>query len=141
MSPESNPSASEIGDGRLPPCPASPNCVCSDDPDEGHRIDPFPLATAPEAAWAALRSLLESWPRATVVSATPLELRVEVRSRLFRFVDVLEFRLRPADRRIAVRSAARLGYSDFGVNRRRLESIRSHLKAAGVIGAGTPQST
>ena len=48
---------------------------------------------------------------------------VEFRSRVFRFVDDVEFLFDPADRQIHVRSASRVGYSDLGVNRRRIEKI------------------
>ncbi len=50
---------------------------------------------------------------------------VEFRSRVFRFVDDVEFLFGPAGRQIHVRSASRVGYSDFGANRRRIEEIRA----------------
>jgi uncharacterized protein (DUF1499 family) len=59
-----------------------------------------------------------------VVAATPTYLHAEARSLIFRFVDDVEFLIDPGQRRIQVRSASRIGYSDFGVNRRRVERIR-----------------
>ncbi len=46
-------------------------------------------------------------------------------SRLFRFVDDVEFRMVSIDGIIHVRSASRVGYSDLGVNRRRVERLRT----------------
>jgi uncharacterized protein (DUF1499 family) len=52
-------------------------------------------------------------------------LHVEMRSLMFRFVDDVEFSLAASAGLIHVRSASRVGYSDFGVNRKRVERIRA----------------
>jgi uncharacterized protein (DUF1499 family) len=122
-----------VKDSRLAPCPASPNCVSSDDPDAAHSIASFEiLAPAPEA-WRAVHSVLAEWPRTKIITETDQYLHAECSSALFGFVDDLELHLRPAQSRIAVRSAARLGHGDFGVNRRRVERLRSSLAQRGVI--------
>ncbi len=54
-------------------------------------------------------------------------LHAECSSAVFGFVDDLELHLRPAEKLIAVRSASRVGHSDFGVNRKRVEQLRSLL--------------
>jgi uncharacterized protein (DUF1499 family) len=118
--------------GRLPPCPSSPNCVCSDDPTAWHRIDPLRLRVDAAQAWAALDAVLRAMPRTTIVHAGADRLQAECHSRLFGFVDDVVFELRPADGVIAVRSAARLGWGDLGVNRRRVETIRARLRERGV---------
>jgi uncharacterized protein (DUF1499 family) len=110
--------------GRLAPCPRSPNCVSSDAADAEHGI--APLALAAREAVAAL-------PRTRIVSEGGDSLHAECRSALFRFVDDLELQLRPAEGVIAVRSASRIGYSDLGVNRRRVEALRSALRARGAV--------
>ena len=122
-----------IVDGRLTPCPESPNCVSSDAPDERHRIEPYRLKAAPEIAWRGLRDVVEAQERITVVTADDSYLHVEVRSAIFRFVDDAEFQLRAGDGIIAVRSAARVGYGDLGVNRKRVETIREALRARNLI--------
>ena len=122
-------------DNRLSPCPASPNCVSSDMTDS-HSIAALDLvgdAGDPSEAWQALRAYLETQPRVTIKISESSYLRVEFRTRLLRFVDDVEFHLRVDDNRIAMRSASRLGYSDLGANRRRLESVRQALSAAGVV--------
>lgn len=122
-----------IKSGRLTACPSSPNCVCSDAEDPAHRIDPFVLAAKPETAWAALREEIAARPRTRIVKAADDYLHVEEKSRFFGFVDDIEFHLRPADQIIAVRSASRVGYSDLGVNRKRVESIRKRLQERGFL--------
>ncbi|MHC4091513.1 MAG: DUF1499 domain-containing protein [Planctomycetota bacterium] len=122
-----------IVDGRLTPCPESPNCVSSDAPDELHRTEPYRLKAAPEKAWHGLREVVEAQERVTVVTANDTYLHVEVRSAIFRFVDDAEFHLRTGDGIIAVRSAARVGHGDMGVNRKRIETIREALRARNLI--------
>jgi uncharacterized protein (DUF1499 family) len=67
------------------------------------------------------------------VTETADYLHAECRSAVFGLVDDLELHLRQSEGIIAVRSASRLGYSDLGVNRRRVEGLRSSLIALGAI--------
>jgi uncharacterized protein (DUF1499 family) len=113
--------------GRLAPCPSSPNCVCSYDSDELHKIDPLRYSSTPAAAWAALKQTIESLERTKIITATSDYLYAEFSSKLMGFVDDVEFYLDPAAGVIQVRSASRLGQSDLGVNRQRIELIRSQL--------------
>jgi uncharacterized protein (DUF1499 family) len=122
-----------IHNNKLSPCPSSPNCVCSDSKDEKRYIEPYQLSVDSNKAWAALKKVITSLPQTTIISNPKNYLHAEVRSLIFHFVDDIEFHLRPQRNIIAVRSAARLGYYDFGVNRRRVEKIRKKLQAQGVI--------
>ena len=122
-----------IRNGRLSVCPASPNCVSSDAADGAHAVAPLQLIVAPPDGWRAVRTVLDSMPRTKIVSSTDDYLHAECSSAVFGFVDDLELHLRPGENLIAVRSAARLGYSDFGVNRKRVESLRALLKGQGAI--------
>jgi uncharacterized protein (DUF1499 family) len=118
-----------VNGGRLAPCPASPNCVCSDDADAQHGVAPLRFAAAAGESWAAARQAVLSLPRSRVLTESADYLHAECASAFFGFVDDLELHLRPREGIIAVRSASRVGYSDFGVNRRRIETIRSALAA------------
>jgi uncharacterized protein (DUF1499 family) len=109
--------------GRLSPCPSTPNCCCSQDPDPGHFIEPFHFSGDVASARAALVRAIESLPRTRLVVDEPLRLRAECRSLVFRWVDDLELLIVP-EGVIHVRSASRVGHSDFGVNRRRVERLR-----------------
>ena len=122
-----------IKDGRLSVCPASPNCVSSDAADGAHAVAPFQLVVSPLDGWRAVRKIIEELPRTKIISSTDDYLYAECSSAVFGFVDDLELHLRPADKLIAVRSASRLGHSDFGVNRKRVEQLRSLLINQGAV--------
>lgn len=122
-----------IYNDKLAACPSSPNCVSSDAADSGQHIEPLSLAVAAEAAWQAAQAAVAALPGAKVTSVENHYLRAECHSTVFGFVDDLELHLRPAENVIAVRSAARLGYFDFGVNRKRVEKLRAELIARGVL--------
>ncbi|GAC1324174.1 MAG: DUF1499 domain-containing protein [Isosphaeraceae bacterium] len=114
-----------VRNGRLLDCPDSPNCVCSDASEPSHRIEPLRFAGEPREALARLKKTIAAIPRLKIVSETENYLRVEASSLVFRFVDDVEFLIDPVARVICIRSASRVGHSDFGVNRRRIERIRS----------------
>ena len=122
-----------VKDGRLAPCPSTPNCVSSDATDSAHAIAAFQLVALPADGWRALRTALESLPRTKIITATDDYIYAECSSAVFGFVDDLELHLRPSQNAIAVRSAARLGHGDFGVNRKRVENLRTLLMQRGVI--------
>ena len=127
------PSTLGITDARLAPCPSSPNCVSSDAADERHAIAAFDVAVPAAQAWAAVREAVAELPRTRIVTDADGYLHAECRSALLGFVDDLELHLRPSEGRIAVRSASRLGRSDLGVNRRRVETLRAALAARGLL--------
>lgn len=115
-------------DARLSPCPSSPNCVASQAEDAEHRVEPLALRGTPEQTRAHLLALLASEPRAEVVAQQDNYLRAQFTSKVLRFVDDVEFLIGP--QAIEVRSASRLGYADFGVNRARIEALRQRLQAS-----------
>ncbi|HLQ45277.1 MAG TPA: DUF1499 domain-containing protein [Planctomycetaceae bacterium] len=119
-----------VREGRLAPCPASPNCVSTQAEDDAHRIAPIVYRSSKEDALRGLKSVLASWPRVTIVSEGPDYLHAEFRSVVFRFVDDVEFFIAPGERVIHFRSASRVGHSDLGVNRRRMELIREQFTEA-----------
>ena len=94
---------------------------------------PLELAISPREAWQRVRDLVSKDPRTQIVTETSDYIPAECRSLLLGFVDDLELHLRPIENIIAVRSASRLGYSDLGVNRRRVESLRASLSNRGVL--------
>jgi uncharacterized protein (DUF1499 family) len=109
---------------QLAPCPASPNCVSTEAQDERHAIPPLRYHKEKSAAKEALKAAVLSLPRTRLVEEDGSYLHFEFTSRLLRFVDDVEFLFDDATRTIRFRSASRVGYGDFGVNRRRMEDIR-----------------
>ena len=123
----SRPTNLGVTDSRLAPCPSSPNCVSSDAIDEDHAIAPLALGDDRPDVWARVRAAVSELPRTRIVTATDDYLHAECATAVFGFVDDLELHRRSAESIVAVRSASRVGHSDFGVNRARVESLRAAL--------------
>jgi uncharacterized protein (DUF1499 family) len=109
---------------RLSPCPKSPNCVSSLSEDESHQVEPLTYNGPLEEAREKLISVINSMKRSQVVIAEDTYIHATFTSFFFRFVDDVEFSFDNARNVIDARSASRTGYSDLGVNRRRVEEIR-----------------
>jgi uncharacterized protein (DUF1499 family) len=114
-------------------CQKCLNCVSSEAQDTKHAIDPFCLKKDQESGWNEIRYIISNLPRSTIVNATNHYLHAECKSRLFGFIDDLELQLDPVTGYIGVRSASRTGCYDFGVNRRRVSSLRQKLVEKGII--------
>lgn len=112
-----------LTEGRLSPCPSSPNCVSSLAEDASHRVEPLRHAGEQEAARARLLAAIGTLSRKRIVRDDADYLHVEVTTPIMRFVDDLEFHF-AGDGVIHVRSASRVGHSDLGVNRKRVEALR-----------------
>lgn len=117
-------------DGKLAPCPSTPNCVSAEALDDIHRIDPFSYDVSRSEAINTLVNVLEAEPRVQIVVQESDYIRAEARTKIFRFVDDLEFSFARDDGRILIRSASRLGSGDLGVNRKRMEHIREKFARA-----------
>ncbi|WP_414549161.1 DUF1499 domain-containing protein [Anabaena sp. CCY 0017] len=117
-----------VNNGKLASCPNSPNCVSSQDRDPEHIISPLSFTSNPQSALANLKEIIESLPRTKIITATEDYLYAEFKSALMGFVDDVEFYLDRQANVIQVRSASRLGQSDLGVNRQRIETIRAKFK-------------
>lgn len=116
------------GTGReLLPCPKSPNCVSSLSEDESHYVKPLAYEVTVEKAKQKLIGVISSMKRSEIVTAEDNYLHATFFSFLFRFVDDVEFYFDDDRKIIHVRSASRTGYSDLGVNRKRVEEIRKRF--------------
>jgi uncharacterized protein (DUF1499 family) len=111
-----------VKSGNLADCPSSPNCVNSQSTNPQSQIDPLPLVSISD-----LKKVIAAMERTTIIEATDSYLYAEFKSKLMGYVDDVEFYLDPAAKVIQVRSASRLGQSDLGVNRQRIETIRQKL--------------
>lgn len=113
-----------VKEGKLAACPGSPNCVNSQSSDNQSKIDPLP-----PVAIAELRKVVESMEGTKIIEETGNYLYAEFQTKLMGFVDDVEFYLDRDANVIHVRSASRLGQSDLGVNRKRVEAIRAQLSS------------
>ena len=118
-----------VKDGKLAPCPNSPNCVVSQGQEDAeHAIAPLPYSGDRSAAMARLRGIVQAMPRTEIIQQTEDYLYAEFTSQWMGFVDDVEFYLPDSGEVIHVRSASRLGESDLGVNRQRIEAIRKQFE-------------
>jgi uncharacterized protein (DUF1499 family) len=113
---------------RLSPCPSTSNCVVSQGDDTTHAILPIAYSVDTETAREYLLKVLAVVPSTTIVETGDNYIRSQSSSRLLGFIDDTEFYFPSNEKIIHLRSASRLGESDLGVNRRRLEQIRLALK-------------
>ena len=121
-------------DGQLATCGSAPHCVSSLAGDEAHRVDPLRYEGSRAEAHQRLLRTLRALPRTEVVVDEPRYIRAEATSTTLRFVDDLEVLLPNEEASgglIQVRSSSRLGYSDMGVNRQRVDALRSAFNGAG----------
>ncbi|WP_297309099.1 DUF1499 domain-containing protein [Neptuniibacter sp.] len=120
--------AAGLDDGKLTICSDKPNCVCSEYPDHSsHYIQPIklPIEIETEEQFAAYARDLVTQAGGEVTLQENSYLAASFTSSFFGFVDDLELRLDLESRVIQIRSASRAGYSDLGVNAKRVEHVRS----------------
>lgn len=120
-----------VKDGKLAACPGSPNCVNSQSPesDAEHAIAPLSFETSAPEAIARLKEIVTAMPRTQIIQQTETYLYAEFTSGLMGFVDDVEFFADAATGTLHMRSASRLGQSDLGVNRKRIDQIRAAFTA------------
>ncbi len=112
-------------DGRLNPCASGGNCVSSEPAQGKGHIEPLSFPGAPRESFDHLADYLAEQKRVLFVRREPDYIHTVFISPHLRFRDDVEFRLDAPGRRIHVRSASRVGFYDFGANRRRIEAIRN----------------
>jgi uncharacterized protein (DUF1499 family) len=119
------PESSGVKDGKLAECPDKPNCVSSMAGDKSHYIEPFRYSGDFNKVKTALIETVKSQDWAVIVSDNENYIHAEFKSKIFRFTDDVEFLIDDKSKTVHIRSASRVGYSDMGVNRKRMESLRA----------------
>ena len=120
-----------VENGNLKQCPQTPNCVNSQAKDKKHFIEPILVTATPLEAKNYILKILNEFKQSKIVVVEDNYIRAEFVSKIFRFVDDVEFYFpdnNSGELIIHVRSASRIGYSDLGVNRKRIEQIRLKLE-------------
>jgi len=108
-------------------CPSKPNCVNSQADDEAHYIEPLLAQGSSAKIKNDILQVLKEFKGAEIVTVGDNYIRAEFTSTLFRFVDDVEFYFPeslPEETKLHVRSASRVGHSDLGANKKRVENIR-----------------
>ena len=116
-------------DGKLRPCPDTPNCVSSEEQGDSKSLPPLSYSSSTEEAWQDLRIAIDESGGVVRNDDAPY-LWATYTTRLFRYVDDMEFRMEPEHNLIHVRSGSRVGKSDLGVNRKNVEKLRILFNAA-----------
>jgi uncharacterized protein (DUF1499 family) len=119
-----------LSDGKLTPCPDSPNCVSTQSKSRRHAMEPLPYLETREKSRERILTILKSMKRTKIVERRESYVHVEFRTALWGFVDDVEFLFDDSARVVHFRSASRTGYYDFGVNRRRMKEISQKYVAA-----------
>jgi uncharacterized protein (DUF1499 family) len=110
-------------DGKLYPCPNSPNCISTQALDDNHRMAPISLYGSLKESKNRLLKIVKTLKRIKIISEEDNYVHIEVRTAVFKFIDDVEFFFDENAKVIHFRSRARLGYTDMGVNRKRMEMI------------------
>ena len=113
---------------KLKQCPDSPNCVSSQSHSTSHQIEPLSYRSSSEEAMQQIKQIMLAFPRTKLIEEKKQYLHVEFKTFIFRFVDDVEIIVDDSEKIIHLRSASRVGRSDFGTNRRRIEKIKSQFK-------------
>ncbi len=111
-----------LQDGKLAPCPESPNCVCSEQVSPNDTEHFIEAIQGNKTTWDKLKKVLTA-QGGTIKSDDGLYMHTTFRSAIFRYVDDVELRLDETNNTIHIRSASRMGRKDFGVNRKRVEAL------------------
>jgi len=126
--PDARASSGGNGNTALKACPDSPNCVSTQATDEGHRMDPIEYRGTLDQARQKLLAVIASMKRARVAEERGEYIHAIFTSLIFRFKDDVEFIFDDQNKLIHFRSASRVGYSDLGVNRKRMDEIRRRFE-------------
>lgn len=122
----SSPVSKGVLGGQLGICPSSPNCVSSYNADETHKISAMRFNGDRDAAKRKLLTILNLRKGVEIKEDNGSYVWATFKSPFMGFVDDAEFFIK--DNRIEVRSASRVGYSDFGANRDRMNEIRAQFE-------------
>lgn len=114
-------------DGRLAACPKALNCVSTQATDNQHKIEAIVFGGNPDDAMMRLKEVIAAIPRMKIVAQSENYIHAEATSLIFRFRDDVEFLIDRQAKVIHFRSASRVGHSDLGANRARMERIRIAL--------------
>lgn len=109
--------------GKLEPCPDAPNCVSTQSQDPNRAMTPLPFVGTRDQSRNRILETIRGMERSKIIDVTDFYIYAQYRTRFFRFVDDVEFLFDDTAQLVHFRSASRVGYYDFGLNRRRMIEI------------------
>lgn len=112
-----------VKDGKFSPCPDKPNCVSSQSLEESAKVDPLKFLGTLEESKERLKKTLHSFENIKIITENENYIHAEATSKIFKFVDDVEFYLDQKNQVIHIKSASRIGHSDLGVNKGRVNSL------------------
>jgi uncharacterized protein (DUF1499 family) len=118
-----------VKNGRLFPCPESPNCVSTQSAGGYPQAKPLPFIKDRATAHARILDIIASMPRASLITINDYYIHAEFRTRFLRLVDDVEFYFDQARQEIHYRAASRVGNHDLNANPKRMQAIRSAYEA------------
>jgi uncharacterized protein (DUF1499 family) len=118
----------KMSDTQLKPCPESPNCVSTQTQQKSKQMDPIPFKLSLKEVIKVIKSVVESLPNTHLEKESIHYLHYTFKSKIFRFTDDVEFLIDAEKKLIHFRSASRTGYSDMGVNKKRMTEIKKAIK-------------
>lgn len=113
----------KVNKHRLGECPDSPNCVSTQTQQEDKKMAPVSFELEPKKVVEIIKGIIKGKPNTQLVKESPNYLHYTFKSRIFGFIDDVEFLIDSEQKLIHFRSASRTGYSDLGVNRKRMTEI------------------
>jgi uncharacterized protein (DUF1499 family) len=119
-----------MSDPQLKECPDSPNCVSTLTQQKDKKMDPIPFELDPREIKKVIKDVVEGFPRTNLESESSHYLHYTFKSKIFGFTDDVEFLIDAEKKLIHYRSASRTGYSDMGVNKKRMTEIEKGIKNA-----------
>ncbi len=119
-----------MNDRQLKPCPSSPNCVSTQTQQKDKKMDPIPFELDHQEVKKVIKDVVKSLPRTELRSESTHYLHYTFKSKIFGFIDDVEFLIDGAQKLIHFRSASRTGYSDLGVNKKRMTELSNAIQHA-----------
>lgn len=110
---------------QLTPCPNSPNCVSSQHVKQSQRVSAIAFQGQSQQAMLTVKQVMLALPGTKLLVQTESYLQVQFKTQFLKFIDDVEVIVDASAHVIHIRSASRVGYWDFGANRKRVEQIRT----------------
>ncbi len=124
MTKEKNMTAAGMGEQILTPCSNKPNCVSSEHKNLNRKMLPVSYeGMTLEQAKSCLLEVLHSMPRIDIKQDNHHFMQVEYRTQVFEFFHDAEFYFNEKSKKLQFRSSTRIGFADFGSNKRWLQSV------------------